>query len=1303
MNRRLILLDYQRLCVWNTGATNIKTAREIIKKSLPSKKTALSIRRILQWNGNTRIDFWTPRSDSSLLINHIITSNPSWRAKEYVPFRLRRPNALPRPRKHQQEFFKILTLNTQGVGKKRNSLTQYIEESAVDFAIIQETNLKEDKAYFMTANYNSVHRASIDLTESARGLMIMYRRDLYTVTILDVESSVRNWILPIIAKNIYNGKQHLIVGVYLNASRQVRTKHFPLFVRTIKKLRKENGETEITVAGDFNINPQELDSELTTYHQLGLQRLGEWNGSEYTWRRIQNGRFTSGSHIDHILSEPRETIPTISIDENYGHSDHCPVLAKWELPPPPQPSKPVTRMNHKLILAKADEIRRSNYFAPLLQFIQDDDPEQLAEELTKTCWKAAEENHCTSTTIPGRPRKKKKMLISNQSKRLIKARKEALENHRQLQSIESLEKVRDICSQTEKSLKNDKKTRNINWQTKLSDAIATGEASDEAWKTINSCIGRARTRTSIKSLENIATGELATTEETIGEALFQHYKHLFSDNENFNSIDWDAIPIHHEESTLPYINDPIEWPELYRCIRKLGRGKSPGPDGVVSELYITATQSNDPKLKEKVKTEPICDLGKTLLGLTKLIWRTGKFPRCWDAAVIVSLPKKPGSSKPGDYRGISLIPTISKLVTSILATRILKGALETNRICPEQAGFRSYEEAVAQATLVYELTEKARLKHQLSYITFIDAEKAFDRAPHGAIVAKSRAFGIRGQALELIKNLYQHASFTVRNGSWTSEPGKVEKGVKQGDPLSPILFCIFMNDLNKAIQANAPTPGHSLYNGGPQITAGKFADDVAMIAPNRETAMHQQTAASEWMDTWKMKANAAKCATMIIEPIYPGYTPIDVNPEDWKMQNQPIPIKHEYTYLGIHLNSNLGLHQIAQFRLEKAISVKNMCLKFFWSRTIPLHLKTTILKAIIIPVCTYGCEVWGWNSQANKDADKIIIECIRNIITGSKSSNHHLLRICLDIEPIAATATKKSIRLFKKSTISKTHFKDITKDLDPEEHSWAKKTIEEILKLIVPVNLTPELEFEKSPLVLDPENDKIFMTLIKNQLRRHYIKNSLQEKPNELESIQRFRKGQSVKWNQLYLYAWKLHPTISKGFTVLLKIRITDYRGTYRLAREGKGLQEWNKTCPFCNLSEHPEYPEHIIIICQKWKDIRQEIFGTTLMSDFEMIALTILTLGQPTETSVPRFAPKVNFEENPTFMQTLTNNIQKFQKIATQPEENPTLFDWIIKTATFLDRIHFKRRKLIENLMAPPKTRPQQGQRQTRITDYMS
>ncbi|RYZ63470.1 MAG: hypothetical protein EOP09_17630, partial [Proteobacteria bacterium] len=116
-----------------------------------------------------------------------------------------------------------------------------------------------------------------------------------------------------------------------------------------------------------------------------------------------------------------------------------------------------------------------------------------------------------------------------------------------------------------------------------------------------------------------------------------------------------------------------------------------------------------------------------------------------------------------------------------------------------------------------------------------------------------------------------------------------------------------MNDLNKAIQKHPPSPGHSLYPGGPEITSGKFADDVAMIAPNRETSIFQQDRASEWMDQWKMRANAAKCAVMVVEPEYPGYIPLEISPDDWKMQGHSIPVKQEYTYLGIHLNSALDL------------------------------------------------------------------------------------------------------------------------------------------------------------------------------------------------------------------------------------------------------------------------------------------------------------------------------------------------------------------------------------------------------------
>lgn len=1312
------------------GPLDIRVVRNNIKQSLPPKRRFAGTRRIVQWNGVLRHDFWTPPDDIQQLITDILQKNQQWRVKLYESFQTRRPSltddavAIPRPRRPQRDNdFKILTLNAQGLGQKYHVFAEYIERIAPDFALIQETRHPAGRSDLLTANYNSTCIPEVPHEDSARGITIMYRRDTYDITKIQVEEKVANWIQPILAKDRSSGKEQLIVNIYLNSNSQIREEHIPLLVRTLAKIRKDHGETPITVAGDWNMRADAIDTFISTFHHLGLERHGDWLSTDYTWRRIVAGSITTTSMIDHFLTEPRGVPPTVIIDSTYGQSDHNPVIATWNVPTTNHNTNTKERMDHKHILAKADQIRLSNFFSHLVPAEDDpnsppegpEDLEKLAEDITEASWKAAREVGGTKTVGNG-PKRRKKMLTSKRSKRLIRARTRALQNWLRTNDEEDYRLMQEISKETKKSLKEDAKTRAINFQLKLGDAIATGEGSDEAWRTINSAIGRTSARATIKALENIRTGVTATTKEGVGEALFEHYDRLFSDTENFNSVDYDAIPIDYEDTELPGINEPIEWPELRACITKLGRNKSPGPDGVVSELYICATRSEDPILSETVKTEPICDLGKVLLRLVKLMWKTGKFPRAWDAATIISLPKKPGSSKPGDYRGISLIQTISKLVTSILATRILKGALTTGRLCKEQAGFRSFEEAVAQATLVYDLAKRAQEDGKITYITFIDAEKAFDRAPHGAIIAKCRAFGVRGQALELIKNLYKHASFTVSNEDWTSQPGKVEKGVKQGCPLSPILFCIFMNDLNKAIQKDAPSVGHSLFEGGPQITAGKFADDVAMIAPDRATAIHQQLAASKWMDTWKMKANAAKCAVMIIEPNSIFHHPLTHDPSDWKLQGQPIPITHEYTYLGIHLNDQLDLKQTANFRIKKAIAVKNMCLKFFWSTRIPLHLKIVILKAIIIPVMTYGCEVWGWDPQASREADKIITECIRNIVSGSRSSNPALLRHTLDILSTRDMAIKKSIRLHQKAKKSLTHFYDIIFYNTNHLHSWAHNTFTELESLENTIRLPTPLasQYNITEPVLNPRTGRMeiwqYMEFMHSQLHRRAVKRDLQQQENELDSIARFREGHSMAWNNLYLEAWKLNPTITKGFTVLLKMRITDFRGTYRLARECKGPQSWQTSCPFCNIPNAIEYAEHIITLCPRWKTQREEIFGTPFLTEWTDIAKIIRTLGQEYGLAMKRIVPSFNllaFDE-PT---------EKAIKLLEDALSAVTLEDlkiWIPKTAQFLEAIHRKRRKMIEGWMntnqaqtatatatATKTTTPQR--KQLRITDMWS
>ena len=122
--------------------------------------------------------------------------------------------------------------------------------------------------------------------------------------------------------------------------------------------------------------------------------------------------------------------------------------------------------------------------------------------------------------------------------------------------------------------------------------------------------------------------------------------------------------------------------------------------------------------------------------------------------------------------------------------------------------------------------------------------------------------------------------------------------------------------------------------------------------------------------------------------------------------------------------------------------------------------------------------------------------------------------------------------------------------------------------------------------------------------------------------IRRFTEGRSLQINQLYLNAWKLYPEITKGFSVLLKIRITDFRGAYRMQREQHGLPSWTHTCPLCNSANHPEYAEHMIAICPKWTQQRMESFGSPYLNEPRQIALTARALGQPMNTYLNRMIP---------------------------------------------------------------------------------
>ena len=248
------------------------------------------------------------------------------------------------------------------------------------------------------------------------------------------------------------------------------------------------------------------------------------------------------------------------------------------------------------------------------------------------------------------------------------------------------------------------------------------------------------------------------------------------------------------------------------------------------------------------------------------------------------------------------------------------------------------------------------------------------------------------------------------------------------------------------------------------------------------------------------------------------------------------------------------------------------------------------------------------------------------------------------------------------------------------------------------MELEERLEFSQIPDPIEIE-DENYMAFVKEQLKRRDIQTLL--KPNNpIESTKRFYEGESIKWNLEYLEAWKLRPEITKGFTVLLKIRITDFRGAYRLYREGHGLLSWATSCPFCH-SQTPEYAEHMIMICSKWCPQREEVFGKPFLIEPKEMALTSMVMGQHIDLMLQRTIPSLAETPARNILQLRIKMIEAKNEIDPAKDIRP----WIIKVALFLDKIHFKRRKIIDQMTNPnpPPTTTKTKQTQLRITDMWS
>ena len=282
--------------------------------------------------------------------------------------------------------------------------------------------------------------------------------------------------------------------------------------------------------------------------------------------------------------------------------------------------------------------------------------------------------------------------------------------------------------------------------------------------------------------------------------------------------------------------------EIDMALRKMKPGKALGPDSIPNE-FLT---EGGPELQAAL-------MQAALKELFTLFISSEFTPASWCEENVKLMHKGGEKDSLDNYRAITLSSNIGKLFTRILANRLNPVVEKHNLLGEMQNGFRTDRRTSDNLFILTNIMDMAKKENKKLFLAFVDLRKAFDRVWRIGLWAKLAEIGLGGKFLRIVKQLYRIHKRKVNLSGGTTNWIDCEKGVKQGCVLSPILFELFISDIESTLNAS-----NSLKIGTTSIPGLLFADDLVIIAENEKDMAKKLADFGHLMDSKKLEINYSK-------------------------------------------------------------------------------------------------------------------------------------------------------------------------------------------------------------------------------------------------------------------------------------------------------------------------------------------------------------------------------------------------------------------------------------------------------------